>query len=131
MKKQLFAIFLCAMFCCGCGSKEKQENMSDLEYVIVKEEEIPSELQNIIEERKTKPFKLTYEDQDLLYIAAGYGEQEGGGYSIQIKEAGVGNNAIYFKTELIGPKKEKRIEGIKSYPYLVIQTRQQEKPVVF
>ena len=119
------------LLCCGCGNEENQDKMSPLDYVIVKEEDIPSELLSILEEKKNLPFKITYEDHNVLYIATGYGERSSGGYSIQIKEAGVRSDAIYFKTELIGPKKEHRTEGTKSYPYIVIQTIHHDQPVVF
>ena len=131
MKRGLFVLCMCAICLCGCGDGGKQEHRSSLQYVLVKEEEIPVELQKMIEEKKVTSFRLTYEDQGQLYIAAGYGKCEGGGYSIQIKEATVDDEAVYFKTELVGPKKEKRKKGVTSYPYLVVQTNRQEKPVIF
>lgn len=131
MKKQLCVITAAALLCCGCGEKEKQEEVSVLEYTIVQEKELPEQLRSILEDKKSQPFRLTYEEEDVLYIAEGYGERQGGGYSIQIQEAVLGNNAIYFGTELIGPRKEEIMEGVKSYPYLVIKTGRSDVPVVF
>ena len=131
MKRRLWVMVLAVLLCCGCGGKEEQEELRRLDYTIVREEELPPELKKLLDEKKQLPFRLTYEDDELLYIAAGYGERSGGGYSIQIRDMGLGSNAVYFRTELIGPKKEERLEGAKSYPYIVIKTGKQKCPVVF
>ena len=68
----------------GCGIEKTDGNrLQDLEYEII-EDEIPKELAEKIEENKSADFKLTYENDKYLYIVRGYGEQETGGYSIQI-----------------------------------------------
>lgn len=131
MKKQLWIIAVAVLLCCGCGGNKNQKEADALEYTIVQEKELPSELKGILEEKKLQPFRLTYEEEEVLYIATGYGERQGGGYSIQIQEAVLGENAIYFRTELIGPKKEAVQEGVKSYPYLVVKTGRSDVPVVF
>ena len=48
---------------------------------------------------------MTYSDEEKLYIVTGYGPQETGGYSIQVKELYLTENAIVFDTELSGPEK--------------------------
>ena len=50
------------------------------------DDEIPEELKTIIDQKKTGEFKLTYADQDELYIVVGYGKQLTGGYSIQFPD---------------------------------------------
>ena len=116
----------------ACGvEKEDGEKIKDLPFSIVREEDIPQELKTIIEQKKHQVFKLTYEDNGQMYIAVGYGEQKTGGYSIQVKDLYLSKNAIYFDTELYGPKKEEIDHETASYPYIVILTEQREEYVVF
>lgn len=132
MRKVIILILAACLLCLGCASTEdSEEKVRDLTYTIVREEDIPPQLLTIINEKKSQNFKLTYEDDEKRYIAVGYGQQASGGYSIQVKELSLGKNAVYFDTELIGPKKNDIDSREKSYPYIVVETSQSEKPVVF
>ena len=51
------------------------KKLSDLDYAIVSGRELPKELYDILEEKKTESFKLTYEEDDRLYLCVGYGQQ--------------------------------------------------------
>ena len=100
-------------------------------------ENVPEELKQIIEEKKEKEFKVTYQDGDFLYICIGYGKQETGGYSITVNEMYLTANAIYVDTNLIGPDPENRElyhaqekDGA-SYPYVVLKMQYLDKSVVF
>lgn len=116
----------------GCGlEKTDNRKLEDLSYTILEEKEIPQELLAVIEERKDQIFKLTYSDEENLYIAVGYGVQQTGGYSISVNQCYLTRNAVYFDTTLIGPSKGEQVNDAKSYPYLVIKTKFQEKNVVF
>ena len=111
----------------GCGiEKTDGRKLKDLEYEMVEEEDIPEELQAKIEEKKEADFKLTYESDRYLYIVRGYGEQETGGYSIQILEFYLTQNAIVFDTNLMGPSKDEVKNTAPSYPYLVVRIENQE-----
>ena len=79
------------------------------------------------EEKKTADFKLTYETPEYLYIVRGYGEQATGGYSIQVKELYLTSNAVFFSTELIGPRKGENAVKSPSYPFIVIRTEKREE----
>ena len=126
----LLAYLLCHL--CACSTeKEDAKKLKDLPFTIVKEEDIPQELKNLIEEKKHHVFKLTYEDEGKMYIAVGYGEQKTGGYSIQVKDLYLTKNAIYFDTEIYGPKKEDIDQETASYPYIVVKIEQREEFVVF
>lgn len=128
------AIGLLAMLvvCNGCGiEKTDAGKISDLEYELAEEDHLPQELKTKIEEKKAADFKLTYESDDYLYIVRGYGEQETGGYSIQILECYLTPNAIVFQTNLIGPPKDETKNAAPSYPYIVIRTKNQDKNVIF
>lgn len=131
---QSMLLLLLACSCClsGCGVEEtKTEKLKDLAYEILEEKDIPEEFLAVIEEKKETMFKLTYTDKEYLYIGAGYGVQETGGYSISVNDCYLTKNAVYFDTTLIGPSKGEKINQVKSYPYIVIRTTYLEKNVVF
>ena len=132
----LLAYLLCcvlsANLLCGCGLTETDtKKVKDVEYQILGEKDSPQEFLGIIEEKKQTGFKLTYTDEESLYIAIGYGTQETGGYSIAVNDCYLTKNALYFGTTLIGPMKGEKINQVKSYPYIVVQTKNWEKNVVF
>lgn len=128
----MFAVMFFTAIFQGCGVEETDSRkLKDLSYVILEEKDIPQEFLSVIEEKKKENFKLTYTDKEHLYIAVGYGTQESSGYSISVNDCYLTRNAIYFDTTLIGPSKGEKINQVKSYPYLVVQTKYLEKSVVF
>lgn len=117
---------------CACSAKElATEKIRDIDFTVVKDEDIPEELMNLIEEKETTPMKLTYADNGVLYIVEGYGEQPTSGYSIEVKECFETKNAIYLHTNLIGPTNEEKIVERATYPYIVIKMEFIDKNVVF
>ena len=123
---------ICSSFLTACSvEKDELEKVRDLEFTVVGEADLPEELKNVIGEKKTAPFKLTYTDDQNLYIVVGYGEQESGGYSIAVKELYLTENAIVADTELIGPQSGEETGVEKSYPYVVVKTEYLEHPVIF
>ena len=121
---------LCLLLCffCSC-SREEDQAVSELEYTVVPEEELPEELKTIIDEKKTGEFKLTYVDGEYLYIVVGYGKQTTGGYSIQIPRVYLTEDSIVFESQLMGPGEDARANI--SYPYAVIKTEKRQEPVIF
>lgn len=116
----------------GCAiEKTSRTKVRDLDYHVVTEEEVPEELNAQIQDKKAADFKMTYETPEHLYIVRGYGEQETGGYSIQLTELYLSSNAVFFKTTLIGPRKGENVAKSPSYPYIVIRTEKVDKTVVF
>ena len=129
IKILLFAMVAMMMFA-GCEMLNTEEvKLRDLEFVILSQEVLPKELKEIVEERKSEPFKLTYSDADALYICIGYGEQKTGGYSITVDELYLTDSAIYVETTLLGPG-EQTTKKEPSYPYIVIKTEALEENVV-
>lgn len=119
-------------FLTGCSvEKEAQDKVRDLEFTVVGEADLPEELKNLVEEKKAANFKLTYSNDQGLYIAVGYGEQPTGGYSIAVNELYLTENSIVIDTELKGPEKGENVGVEKSYPYIVVQTEYLENPVIF
>lgn len=130
------AAFLLAMLCMlllpGCSIlSEERVKLQDLGFTVVSEEKIPGELKTIIDEKKAAPFKLTYSDEEYLYIVIGYGQQESGGYSIAVNELYLTQDAIYVNTTLLGPESSEAANRVPSCPYIVLKMDYMEKPVVF
>lgn len=124
----LFCAALLAAALSGCGLKHGGK-LRDLEYTVVKPAEIPATLAEGIEEKKEARFTLTYSDNEYLYIARGYGEQETGGCSIRVNECYLTENSICIKTTLTGPQAGEQVSTGPSYPYIVIKTELREEPV--
>ncbi len=92
----------------GCSmSKDDGNKVRDLEFSVTAEADIPQELKQIIAEKQKTPFKLTYSDDQNLYIVVGYGKQDTGGYSITVNELYLTENSIVLDTDLLGPEKVK------------------------
>jgi len=120
------------LFFTGCAiEKTNRTKVRDLDYHVVVEAEIPQELKLQMEEKKAADFKMTYETPEHLYIVRGYGEQQTGGYSIQVEELYLSSNAVFFKTTLVGPRKGENAAKSPSYPYIVVRTERVDKNVVF
>ncbi len=132
MKKIILLSLIIAMLTAGCSAETlSTEKLRDIDFTVVDEDDIPEPLEEMIDEREDKPFKLTYADNGELYIAVGYGEQPTTGYSIQVKELYESENAIYIHTNLIGPAKDETIIERETDPYIVIKTEFIDKNVVF
>lgn len=135
-RKKYGMLFLCmvlmGIFLTGCTIKEGSDmRLRDVEFTVLAEDEIPPEFLEFITGKQADPFKLTYTTDQYLYIAAGYGKQESGGYSIAVKDCYMTENALVFDTELIGPSvSENNMPGA-SYPYIVIKTEKTDATVIF
>lgn len=128
----LLAWVFVVRFLMACSvEKDDLKKVRDLEFTVVGETDLPEELKQVIGEKKTAPFKMTYTDDQNLYIAVGYGEQENGGYSISVRELYLTENAIVADTELLGPESAEQTGAEKSYPYIVVKTEYLEEPVIF
>lgn len=127
----LLLALLTVLTLAGCSMlSEERVKLQDLGFTVVSEEKIPDELKNIIDEKKSAPFKLTYSADEYLYIVIGYGQQSSGGYSIAVNELYLTEDAIYVNTTLLGPK-EDTVSKVPSCPYIVVKLDYMEKPVIF
>lgn len=115
----------------ACGlEKVSYKKVSDVDFTVVAEIEMPTEVKQIVEERKEMPFKVTYSDNQYTYIIVGYGKQKYKGYNIKVKEMYETKNAICVKTEFSGPQEYTNAQ-VASYPYIVIKIEYTDKNVVF
>ncbi len=127
--KRWIGCLLLMLILTGCSGKVVDEKIKDLDFTVVEEAEVPTELLEEIESRKNGPFHMSYSCGEDLYIVVGYGMQETGGYSIQVPQFYLTENAIVLETKLIGPKEKEA--KVRSYPYLVIKTENREEPIVY
>lgn len=135
MKKWKYIFFLITLgvlvMLCGCeGQVKTQEKVKDCNYTVVEQEELPKELVELIEERKKKPFKLSFGEDGYLYIVRGYGNQAGGGYSISVEGLYETETQICLETNLIGPKEQEETQ-VETYPYIVVMMEYIDKDVVY
>lgn len=116
----------------GCSaSRESKDKVRDLDFTVAGNMDIPEELKKLIAEKQQQPFKLTYSDDQNLFIAVGYGVQPAGGYSISVNDLYLTENSVVINTELKGPEKGENAGTEQSFPYIVIKTEFLENPVVF
>ena len=133
MKRAVFllaAFLLATVLSGGRFVRIEEEERKPVSYTVVERQDIPTQLDEIMNEKKEKEFQLSYETGDALYLVKGYGRQMSGGYSIQVEELGASSNGLFFVTRLIGPENLDEA-GIPSYPCIVIKTEIQNKPVTF
>ena len=134
MKRVILRFFAMAalLFMTGCSMlSEEDVKLKDLDFTVLSEEKIPQELKSIIDEKKTGEFKLTFHDNEFLYICIGYGKQPTGGHSIAVNELYLTENAIYVNTELLGPDATEKSNQVPSYPCIVIKVDYLDKQVIF
>lgn len=132
-KRAVAALLCLGVLCglCGCSLMSTEEvKLRDLDFTILGEELVPAELAAMIEERKGEVFKMTYSDNEDLYICVGYGRQETGGYSITVDELYLTEEAIHVQTTLLGPDVSEKGSRTPSFPYIVIKTEYLDLPVI-
>ena len=111
--------------------KRSTEKIKDLEFTVLREEEIPKELKQQIEKKKHAVMKETYTDGNWLYIAEGYGEKRKSGYSVEVDACYETSNAIYIHTTLLGPSEDEKAVDATVYPYVVVKMEYIDKHIVF
>ena len=121
-----------ALLSSGCSARRAdREKTGELEYETVDGPELPETLRQKIEKEKDEPFLLAYGDGEQLYIAMGYGEQESGGYSIQIEEVCETEDAVCIRTCLTGPDEGEKVSQEPDCPYATVATEYTEKRILW
>ena len=113
------------------AAKQEPKKLKDIDYTILENRDIPEKLMETSEQKKGAEFKLSFETDQDLYLVHGYGEQETGGYSIVVRDLYLTENALYFDTELLGPKNGSDPPKKPSYPYIVVKTKKYKQNIVF
>ncbi len=135
MKKMrlFFILGMAAVLFCfwGCEKADEGKIGEDIDYTVVSEEDIPPELKKSIDKNKINPFELSYTDGEFMYLAAGYGEQDSGGFSIQVVKLCEKGEDILFSTNLLGPDESRIVSLKKTTPYIVVKTEKMDRKVVY
>ena len=134
MKKAVAVVCLVISFLlmfCGCRMiRIEDEERKPVDYSVLNQQEIPKEVQNLIEEKKEREFQMSFQIGEELYLIRGYGRQMSRGYSIRVEELSESSNGLFFQTRLLGPPDDS-LEGEPSYPCIVVRLEYREKPVIF
>lgn len=127
----LVVVLAMVVFLTSCSVKRLDgEKTADLDFTVVTEDNIPQELKEAIDERKSEEFQLTYCNENYLYITQGYGEKPTGGYSIKVNQVYLATESIHINLDLFGPQADNDKKGT-SYPYIVLKLERRTEPVVF
>lgn len=125
----LTVLAICLLSGCSMEKKDRQK-LSEPEYTIIAQEDIPEELLAQIEAAKTEEMKLTYADDGAFYIVRGYGQQPPGS-SIQVLELYTTKDGIVFDTQLVGGGENAEETTTSAYPYIVVKLLSDGQNVVF
>lgn len=89
----------------------KEQKTGEIEYEIVKKEEIPEKLKEEIAEAEKSEMWISYADTGnegrYLYIVRGYGRQETTGYSIEVNECYETEHTVVVRTTLRATEERK------------------------
>lgn len=134
-KKIIPLLYVLLLLSCltGCNRQE-QPARKEIDFTVCDKTRLPGELVEIIEEKKSKPFKLSYLNNDYMYIVVGYGEVNRQNLKVTVENLYMTDNAIYFETNLISMDEEKNKEPkgeASMYPYIAIKCEKYDLPVVF
>lgn len=104
---------------------------TEIDYSVVARAEIPEPLVELIEQKMEKPFQMTFQDKNQLYLVEGYGKQDYHGYSIQVDDLYLEHNTIYCETTLLGPRVEDLKQKNECFPYIVLMIEYRNEPIIF
>jgi hypothetical protein len=121
----------------GCSLKSEDSSKKNLDFTVCDSTRIPEELQEIIDEKKNKEFKISYINNAYMFIAIGYGEQGKTNHKITVEDLYLAEDGIHVKTMLYSEKAtgtdaDKTQEtGNTLTPYIVIKCEKYDVPVIF
>lgn len=126
----LIGNILFLLFCSACGRAEAPEKIKDMDFTVCDESRLPGELVEIIETKKSAPFRLSYTTGSYMYIVIGYGEQNRDNLSVAVGDLYLGEDGIYVNTNLISDSQEMQ-EGVTTYPYIAIKCEKYDLPIIY
>lgn len=126
----LIAWLAVCMAGCGMIQEEKGESRA-VDYTVVKKEDIPEEIKEVIDTRKQEGFQMTFQSEGEMYLLKGYGIQSTGGYSIQVEYVTENDEEIHIRTKLIGPATREEQKDAISCPWIVVKIESRDKKVIF
>ncbi len=128
------AFLLCSAvslaFLSACGKTGDNTPRRDIECTVCDESRLPTELVEIINEKKEQPFRLTYASGAYMYVVVGYGTQNRDELSVVLEEFSLGGDAIYIDTKLASESQNAE-NNVLTYPYIAVKCEKYEYPVIF
>lgn len=119
---------------CACGAQKEdapEEEQTELDFTVCEAGRLPAELVELIESKKSEPFRLTFTTREYMYIVIGYGAQPRGGCGVTATALYRTEDAVHIKTNLVGVEGEPiQIDGM-TYPYIAVKCENQNLPVVY
>jgi len=116
---------------CSCNSMDRKTKGTEYSFAVVSAKDIPEELLRQINDQKQNPFQMSFLDENYLYVAVGYGEQNTGGYSIQVDSITDDGEKLQFVSHLIGPKEEENVRKKVSFPFIVIKMEKMDRDIIY
>ena len=130
LRCMLVLLLVCGL--AGCETvNEGGEKGKEWDYTVVPTADVPADFLKEIDTKKINAFQMSYEEGEYLYIAVGYGEQNSGGFNIQVVGLYEKGEQLCIETSLTGPGEDEVVSDKASYPYIVIKTQKTDKDVVF
>lgn len=118
----LFYSLSVLLFLAGCGKIiDMEADKKEVEYVICKESNLPAQLQEILKEKKKKAGTFTFSNSMYTYLVVCYGPKPYSGYSVRIEECSRTTEALYLRTQLIGPSSSEPVIETETFPFLVVR----------
>lgn len=115
------------LFLAGCGRVINSEvDKEKVEYVICRESNLPSKLQELIEEKKKRSCTFTFTNSMYTYMVVCYGSQAYSGYSVRIEECSRTADLVYLRTQLIGPSSGETVVETETFPFLVVRCKKMD-----
>lgn len=128
----LLLITVIASAISGCSIKTIDDNkISDVSYEVVEYHNLNKYVREIYNENLSESNRLSYLDNEYLYLIICYGAVPTTGYTIDVKEIYETANTIIVDTTLIGPSKADTVSEEVFYPAIVIKIKATDKPVIF
>ncbi len=123
-------ICLSLMTMTACSENTSGEH-TEIEYTVVENEDIPSELKKLIDNKKNNTLRLTYTTKDYTYVVAGFGTKDTSGYSIKVNAVYKSADTIYADFTLVGPAQNEAVNEAATTPYIVLKYEKRDEAVVF
>ena len=123
-------IFLSIMPMTGCSENTSGEH-TNIDYTVVENEDLPTELKKLIDSKKANTLRMTYTTKDYTYVVAGFGTKETSGYSIKVNDVYKSGDAIYADFTLMGPAENEAVNETATTPYIVLKYEKRDESVVF
>ena len=120
------------IFASGCSDPgETADDIEPVEIFPVEIGDLPSEIEEWVEESKYKFGGHTRIYEDQLYILAAYGERPTGGYDVEITEIIEKNEKIEVLAHFTAPGEDEPVTQAITYPYDLVMIEETRMPVSF